>query len=436
MLVMKFGGTSVQDASALARVVAIIAQHLDEAGGLVVVLSATSGTTNDLLALARLAGSGCDIEALADGLALRHQSILADLAPAAKPAELLALLNEMRQYARALGILGECSDQSLDQMASFGERMSTTILHSALESRGHASILLDVRSVVRTDATFCFARVDMEKTRLLCTEHLAPLCTTGSVVVTQGFLGATLDARTTTLGRGGSDYSGAILGAMMGAREIQIWTDVSGVYSADPRIIPQAKPIPELSFAEVRGLALYGASVLHPDAIVPAMDADIPVRVVNTFKPLDPGTLIVARSDSSAKIHAVSYISACTLVQCSAKIASHFSSIPTVARNIILASSSIESTAVVICTSEQETSIALDVALTHVPNTLTRVAVLAVSGPAVASASVLSEITSKLPALGLKATITGVAPSMAFFVIDELQLAEALHAIHALIDSH
>jgi len=433
MLVMKFGGTSVQDAQALARVSWIIREHSSEPGGIVVVLSATCGTTNDLLLIAREAGSGVNVNERVESLALRHLTILAELAPSADTRAVGLLLDDVRIYARALGVLGECTDQSLDHIAAYGELLSTSILYSAFIANSFSASLVDVRSIVRTDHRFCSARVDMDETRRLSSRHLSPLCATGHVVITQGFLGSTVDGLTTSLGRGGSDYSGAILGAALGAREIQIWTDVSGVYSADPRVVPDASPIAELSFAEVRALALYGAKVLHPDAIAPAIEVSIPVRVLNTFQPQDSGTRIVANTESSAAIHAVSIVSGCTYIQCSVELAAHILHVPVIADNVMLSSSSIETSSLVIRTHEEQASVALDVAITHGAYTRANVTVLAVSGPSVGTPAVLSAITNSLPASSLHAIFSGTTTHVTFLVIEEPFSSDALLAVHNLI---
>lgn len=436
MLVMKFGGTSVQDASALRKVASIVRSHAAEPGGVLVVLSATSGTTNMLLSLAERAGRGEPIDADLAGLATRHTAILTELASSASHRDLTQVLDECTSYARALHVLGECTTQSLDHMASFGERLSTTILYSALRSENVSAIYFDVRNVMRTNDSFCSATVNMHDTRLLCQQQLAPLCTTNTVVITQGFIGSTADDRTTTLGRGGSDYSAAILGAALTAREIQIWTDVSGVYSTDPRIAPDAQPIPELSFGEVRELALYGAKVLHPDTIAPAVDARIPVCVLNTFRPDDAGTRIVAHSPSTAAIHAVSIVRGCSTVLCSAATAKHIRSVPELGRSIILETETVESAMLVVKSPDEENILALEVAIADSSVAIHPTSLLAVSGPRVNMPSILATISSSVSAFRVHAIATGAAAHTIFVAVDAQQSDEALRAIHAIIPRH
>ncbi|HLP27318.1 MAG TPA: aspartate kinase [Candidatus Didemnitutus sp.] len=436
MLVMKFGGTSVQDATALRQVASIIHNHAAEPGGVVVVLSATSGTTNTLLSLAERAGRGEEIDADLTMLEVRHSGILSELAPQASHADLNELFHECRSYARALQILGECTPQSLDHMTAFGERLSTTILSSALRATAHSAVYFDVRTVMRTNDEFCAAQVDMYHTRSLCSQHLAPLCASGSVVITQGFLGSTSDGRTTTLGRGGSDYSAAILGAALSAREIQIWTDVSGVYSADPRFVPEAQPITELSFGEVRELALYGAKVLHPDTIAPAVEALIPVCVLNTFRPEDAGTRIVAHTPSTAAIHAVSIVRGCSLVQCSVTTAAHIRSVPELGRSIILESETVESAMIVLKNSGENGILALEVAIADSAVAIRPTSLVAVSGPHVNMPNILAEIAASISAFTIHAITTGAAAHTIFIAVEELQSNDALRAIHEIIPRH
>lgn len=436
MLVMKFGGTSVQDASALRKVASIVRSHPAEPGGVLVVMSATSGTTNLLLSLAERAGRGDDIDAELAGLATRHTEILAELAPSASHVDLIHVLNECKAYARALQVLGECTAQSLDHMASFGERLSTTILYSALRSENTAAIYFDVRNVMRTNDIFCSATVNMHDTRILCQQQLAPLCATDSIVITQGFIGSTADDRTTTLGRGGSDYTAAILGASLAAREIQIWTDVSGVYSTDPRIAPDATPIPELSFGEVRELALYGAKVLHPDTIAPAVEALIPVCVLNTFRPDDAGTRIVAHSPSTAAIHAVSIVRGCSIVMCNAVAATHIRSVPELGRAIILETETVESAMLVVKCPDEEALLALEVAIADASVAIRPTSLLAVSGPRVNMPSIFAAIASSVSAFQVYAIATGAAEHTIFLAVDESQSNDALRAIHGIIPRH
>jgi aspartate kinase len=433
MLVMKFGGTSVQDSRALRSVASIVRSATAAGEPVIAVLSATSGTTNELLRCARAAGGGHDVHSDVEAIAERHRAILTELAPSAPHDGLNAVLAELAAYTRALGVLDECTDQSLDHMASFGERLSTTILHAAFVAEGADASFLDVRTVMSTDDHFVSAAVNMAETKRRCMTTLAPMLRPSSIVVTQGFIGSTPDGRTTTLGRGGSDYSAAILGACLSAREIQIWTDVSGVYSADPRIAADARPIPSLDFDEVRELALYGAKVLHPDTIAPAIDASIPVLVLNTFRPDDPGTRIEAGAASTADIHAVSIVRSCRIVRCSVSTATHIRSLTELAPSIILDADTIESSLLVIHAPTETTSLAVDVATADAQAEVRNASLLAVSGPNVMHPRVTAAIAEALRSFDVRLFVSGAARHTVFAAVDASAGEDALRAVHAII---
>ena len=433
---MKFGGTSVQDAASLKQVASIVKDRADEPDGLVVVLSATAGTTDALLDIARSAGLGRDVVSALEALDTRHTTILTELAPLASHNGLRSIIEDCKVYAHALKVLGECTPQSLDHMAAFGEQLSTSILHSALEAESVRTTYFDVRQIMRTDDLFGSANVEMDATRHLSTQHLVPCCSTGSVIVTQGFIGADQYDRTTTLGRGGSDYTCAILGAVLGAREICIWTDVSGVYSADPRVVPEAQPITELSFGEVREMALYGAKVLHPDTIAPAIDASIPVHVLNTFRPDEPGTRIVAHSTTTSDIHAVSIVRSCTFIRCNSSTASHLRSLAELSTTIALETGTIESSMFVFFTPTEDSFLALEVALADSSIPIQRVALIAVTGPAVLQPHVTSAIVSTMTPFVVHCLATGATAHTIFLAVNVQHGDDAVRAIHAIIPRH
>lgn len=293
-LVMKFGGSSVADAERMRRV-ADLARSAASQGALVV-LSAAGRTTDALLAAARHAEAGHLQEALAGHHALTatHRALAEALFPDGVPSDLQRALadldEELDLLLRGVALLQECSPRSRDAIASVGERLSTRILAAFL-----GSPWIDARKVLRTDATFGAAQPQPAIIRTLAREHLAPHLHPGGLAVTQGFIGATAEGLTTTLGRGGSDYSASLFGAALEASEIQIWTDVEGVLTCDPRVVPEAQAIPELSFAEAAELAAFGAKVLHPATLEPAMTAGIPVTVRHTLRPEGRFTTITAR---------------------------------------------------------------------------------------------------------------------------------------------
>lgn len=291
MIVMKFGGSSVADADCMGQVEALVRAALPQAP--LVVLSAMGKTTNALFEAARTAESG-DLPGALEvqrRIMAAHRRAAGELFAGAVPEGLDTALTEhfgeLELLLRGVALLRELSPRSMDAIASLGERLSTRIFAERL-----GAAWVDARMVVRTDATFGEAVPDPEPLRRLAARHLAPLLGEGRAVVTQGYIGATEDGLTTTLGRGGSDYSAALLGAALGAKEVQIWTDVEGVLTCDPRIVPEALPIPELSFAEAAELAAFGAKVLHPATIQPAVEARIPVTVRHTLRPAGRFTTI------------------------------------------------------------------------------------------------------------------------------------------------
>lgn len=295
-VVLKFGGTSVRDADAMFRVVGIVER--ERGARPVVVTSACAGVTDQLLECARLAGArrGSEALALVALLCDRHLAILDAIAPPSRATtrkRLVEMLEEIDRLVRGVMLLEELTPRTIDAFASYGERLSSILLHSAFESRGWRASLADSRRFIVTDAEHCNARPLMSEIDRRTATVLGPMLDASDVVVAQGFIGSTLDGVTTTIGRGGSDHSGALVGAALGSREIQIWTDVSGILTADPRVVPAARVVPEVTFSEARELAYFGAKVLHPDTIIPAVSRGIPVVVRNSMKPDDPGTRIL-----------------------------------------------------------------------------------------------------------------------------------------------
>lgn len=297
ILVMKFGGTSVQDAAAMSNVIDIVVRPK---GKVLVVSSACAGVTNQLLDAAHKAGTRDEkgARAVIRQIQKHHTGVAQALLGQNGQAEgIIASIEEhcgeLLALCHGMAILGECSVRSLDTFAAYGERLSTLVLHAGFVARGVRAALFDVRQVMITDNSFTRAVPDIPEMEQRVTSLLVPAFADADVVVTQGFVGATRDGLTTTIGRGGSDYSASLLGVAAGVSEIQIWTDVSGVLTADPRIVPHAQNIAELTFNEASELAYFGAKVLHPDTIKPAVEKAIPVRVLNSREPLHPGTVIL-----------------------------------------------------------------------------------------------------------------------------------------------
>jgi len=322
MIVMKFGGSSVEDATAIRRVVGIIEQFLDR--NPVVLVSAMGKTTNGLLECGRLAAAGSREKALREVriLADRHLEAAAALAlpaeRAALEAELAGEFADLERLLVGLGQQGVLTAESLDQLAANGELLSSRIVAAALRGRGLAGSWVDIRPAMRTNDDFTRAAVQFEEANLRLVDSLADRLAAGEVPVTQGFIGSTAEGRTTTIGRGGSDYSAAIVGAALDAEEIQIWTDVDGILSTDPRVVPLAVKLRTLSFAEAAELAYFGAKVLHPSTLLPAMAKEIPVLVCNSRRPTVPGTAIVRQAPPSpALVKAIAFKRGITVVNVS-----------------------------------------------------------------------------------------------------------------------
>lgn len=290
MIVMKFGGTSLEDANAICNAAAII---LREQRARLVVVSACAGVTNALRDAAFSASEEKEQIALRilDALEVRHSAIANELLEQDSADLFIRILWKdiaaLKKLAQSVANLNELSPRTLDQFMSFGEQWSALILYHFLLQRDVPVELIDASSVMITDkefnrATPLFQEIQ-ERSEVFANKQL---------VITQGFIGATRDGVITTLGRGGSDYSASIFGATLNAEEIQIWSDVNGILTADPSILPEALPIPELSFDEASELAYFGTKVLHPSTILPAVRKNIPVRVLNSKSPEQEGTLI------------------------------------------------------------------------------------------------------------------------------------------------
>ena len=314
MIVMKFGGTSVADRAAVERLVSIVRASRQVAiqpeaadwRGPIVVVSALGGVTDRLLGIAAEAGAGDHEGALTNLRVLRerHLEVAGVVGPEADRRDVETFVNrefdELERVAVALSVLREVTPRWLDALAAAGEILSSRIVAAALSSQNLAASWVDARRVVVTSGDHTAAMPRLADTTAALAAIVNPLLAGRRIPVVGGFVGATSAGVTTTLGRGGSDYSAAIIGACLGATEIQIWTDVDGMLTADPRIVPNPRVVPHLSFDEASELAYFGAKVLHPATIQPAVAENIPVRILNSHRPQDPiGTLITRERPAS-----------------------------------------------------------------------------------------------------------------------------------------
>ena len=298
---MKFGGTSVGDASCIARVCEIV-KEASRDRSILVVVSAMSGVTNRLIEAATRAEAGERDNAalLIDALRKQHDVALNALIHDPETRKRLSarieeLLKEATRLCDGTALIRELTPRTLDSVSSLGERLSAPLVAAALKESGVETEAVEATELIVTDGYHGAAEPAIDRTRERCEVRLRPLLQKGIVPVVTGFIGATPEGVLTTLGRGGSDYSATILGAAISADEIIIWTDVNGVLSADPRLVPEARTIPEISYREAAELAYFGAKVLHPKTLRAVIAAEIPVWIRNTFEPKNPGTKITLK---------------------------------------------------------------------------------------------------------------------------------------------
>ncbi len=311
MFIMKFGGSSVGTAESIVKVFDIVARQVNTK--ILVVLSALKGITDDIFALTLLAKQNELLQAQKriDAIKDRHLEMIreavigADLQKQAE-VEIEKLTNKLSQQARGISLLRELAPAVLDKCLSYGEKLSTTVFYFISRSRNLPCILFSAERVIKTDDVFGKGNPDYKSIRDNAQNELLPIFDNYDVIITQGFIGSTTQGKTTTLGRGGSDLSASLFGMALSADEIQIWTDVSGVLSTDPRLAPEAVTISSMSLSEIRELSFFGAKVLHPETIKPAMQDNIPIKVLNTFEPENCGTTIrQEKSEVEPNFHSV-----------------------------------------------------------------------------------------------------------------------------------
>ncbi|MEO6487985.1 MAG: lysine-sensitive aspartokinase 3 [Thermoanaerobaculia bacterium] len=304
MIVIKFGGTSVGDSTRVSNAIDIVAErrHLKP----IVVVSALAGVTNELVAATEAArgGDADRVDQIMARVRQRHEDVALQLVQQkidffeAFSRQLDTQIEQIHTILRGITLLGEITLRAKDKVVAIGEKLSSVLFAYSMMMRALPGEHVDSEDVVVTDSRFGEASPLMDETRANAQRVLIPLLERNLIPVMGGFIGRTRDGATTTLGRGGSDYSAAIVGAAAGADEIQIWTDVDGMMTCDPRLIPAARIIDRISYVEAAELAWFGAKVLHPKTIAPAVAQRIPVRILNTHNVSSPGTVITEEGDS------------------------------------------------------------------------------------------------------------------------------------------
>jgi aspartokinase/homoserine dehydrogenase 1 len=371
-LVMKFGGTSVGSADAIRQAATIILELAQTWEHPVVVVSAMRGVTDALARGALSAASGDEqvYRSIVADLRVRHYRVVDELLEAnGERAGLLATvdeyLDEFASFCHSVHVLGEVTPRAMDAVTSLGERINARVLAALLRQDQARSEAVDATELVVTDETFQNAVPLMEASRTRTAARLAPMLDGGVIPVVTGFIGAAESGATTTLGRGGSDYSAAILGDCLDADEVWIWTDVDGVMTADPRIVPEAQVIPSLSYGEVSELAYFGAKVLHPRTIRPVVERGIPLWVKNTFNSECPGTRIDKEAQNTpATVKAITAIEGLSLVTVEGR---GMMGVPGIAARTFSAVASQGASVLMISQSSSEQSICFVIPTTAVP---------------------------------------------------------------------
>jgi len=316
-LVMKFGGTSVGDVEAIRQSSDIVFQSKAEWKNLIVIVSAMAGVTDLLIKTATESVNGNPgmVDESIGLLRNKHFFVLDELIAEEKKraivkSEIITLLDYFKNLCHAIRILGEATPRAWDTIAGIGERLCVRVFSAVLNEIGLQAAFVEATDLIVTDNVHQAALPDMDKTEIKSKKVLIPFLEKNIVPVVTGFIAATADGIATTLGRGGSDFTASILGVVLNADDVWIWTDVDGVMSADPRLVSNARTIPELSYREIAELAYYGAKVVHPKTMRPVIDAGIGIRVCNTFNPSHPGTRLIPdlQNGKNGKIKAVTAI--------------------------------------------------------------------------------------------------------------------------------
>ena len=306
LIVMKFGGTSVGSAERIVEAARLALRSAVEGHRVVVVTSAMSGVTNQLIAAAESAARGHWDPAVREAIYHKHEEVASIvISDPVRRAEALGIigrrLDQLEKLCFGLSMVHELTPRLLDAISGLGECLAAPLLAGAIATVGRPAVSIEASELIVTNDQFGAAEPIMERTREVASARIAPLLDAGVIPVVTGFIAATSDGVTTTLGRGGSDYSASILGAVLDADEIWIWTDVNGVMSANPTEVPEARTLREISYSEAAEMAFYGAKVLHFKTILPACEKHIPVLILNSFNPDDQGTRVTVDGRPSTR---------------------------------------------------------------------------------------------------------------------------------------
>lgn len=298
MIIQKFGGTSVGSPKSAERIIQILNKSINDKN--LLVLSALSGVTDLLCDVAEIAarGNNNDVNNIVEEIKKRHIAFIEDNIKASEDIakdRINTITKELSTFLEGISLLRELTPKSFDKAVSFGELLSTTVYYFLIKDAGFSVDWLDARKIIKTNSEHGKAKINLK----MCIENIKIISQSAekhNIIITQGFIASDKQNNTTTLGRGGSDYSASIFAKLVKASEIRIWTDVSGIMTADPRIIKSATALEKISFSEMSAMAFFGAKVLHPDTLEPAMENNIPVKILNTFTPDGKGTTVTNKA--------------------------------------------------------------------------------------------------------------------------------------------
>jgi len=448
-IVMKFGGTSVADAAAFENVARIVAAERESSP--VVVVSAMSGVTDSLLAATTTAIEGNVNDAIAslEKTLQRHGAVAKQLLPELEAEKFVDEVNSSAKRITCLlqALKTESNHKQIqDGVVSFGETLSSTLLAAVMNQRGVAARQVDARRCIITNEEYTCAAPLIAETFASCQKELRPLPDDNVVPVLGGFIAAALNGATTTLGRGGSDYTAALVGAALSANEIQIWTDVTGVLTADPRVVPEAQTIDRLSYSEAAELAYFGAKVLHPKTIQPAIESCIPVRICNSRAPHERGTLVGPETETSSRtLKAIAHKSGVTTVQItSARMLGAYGFL----RALFEVFEKHRTVVDVVTTSEVSVSLSLDDAerLPQIVEELEQLgtvrvekgrAIICVVGEGLrGTPGVAAKVFSTISDINVTLISQGASSINFTFAIEEQRMHEAVRRLHAAFFSH